>query len=1041
MRYSLPRLFSSFVFLVLLSAQSHAQQAKEAVVGAHAGSGTIGIEQLDRLGERFKAWEGSNTLLRRYTELWNVDGLGIEQIHAYDRAFRQTPGLQISWDDKYGVPLAISGQPLQRSRSTVAPGGSMHDRTAQAFFATFSDLLRLRSEDDRFLLLSSQRDERGRTHMRYAQQRGGIPVWGGEVVCGITPFGDLDYFAGRYHPSDVPATGSFMLEAGEALALARNWLVSRGVRIEAPAQNAAPFRAEQPTATRCYFASNDVLLPVYTVELRPNLLDRWRIFVHAASGTVLRGYNSTCADGPEQATATDLSGSSVTINTYLHQGSYYMIDASRAMFNPAASVFPNNPAGAIVTLDANDTDLANVTHVSSGSNTWNDPAPVSAHAHLGQVYEYYRDTHGRSAIDGKGGSIYAIVNVTQGGRSMENAYWNGQFMAFGNGGSIFDPLAGALDITAHEMTHGVTEHTANLEYLNQSGALNEAFSDIFAAMVDRDDWLLGEDVTRVSNDFPSGALRDMQDPHNGSSSGSPAWQPRHMDEFVTLPETVDNGGVHINSGIVNHAAYLLSEDIGRDKAERIFYDALSTKLTRQAKFIDFRLAIIRSAQELYGAAEAASCGSACDQVGILDGNPTGDPSDYPPVDGDDRMLFVNTDPFLPAPLWIVTPPGGQNDFSSVSFTEVWSRPSVSDDGSVAVFVDTEFNIRAIALDGPPNEQVIDNSEVWNSIAISKDKDLLAVTTTLLNAEIYVLDISGATPVARAFAVYTPNYTGENVPNTAVFADALDFSLDNTTLLFDTYNEIDISGSRLGFWDINLMDIWNPSAGEFGTGKIDRVFPQDPDANIGNPVFARTRPTVIAFDAQFHGDATAYAMTMDLMEGEPVVAGETTYGENGYPTFNGDDSVLSFVRIAQNMSVIFSVPLAPDGMTPAGDPQAFVIAGTGPVWFRTGSRPVDVRPSAPPLAQDAELAANYPNPFNPATTIPYRLRREGHVRLTVHDALGREVRLLVSGSASAGSHAVTWDGTGDDGGSLPTGTYFARLTVDGRTYTKQMLYLK
>ncbi|MDT8324156.1 MAG: M4 family metallopeptidase [Bacteroidota bacterium] len=1029
------------VAFLLLTVHASAQQGKEAVIGAHAKSGNITAAQLDRIATRFHAWQESNTLLRRHPELWNVRGLGIEQIHAYDRAFRSVPGLSVAWDENDGIPLAMSGQPLQHSRSTFGGSGSMHDRTAQAFFTAFADLLKLHGEDDRFTLLSSQRDERGRTHLRFAQQRRGIPVWGGEVICGITAAGDLDYFSGRYHPSTVPVTGRFMVGTEEALASARSWLGAQGVHIDQLQQVPAPYRAEQPSTSRCYVASDGVLLPAWVVELRPNFRDRWRIFIHAASGSVLRAYNSTCTDGPEKATATDLAGNSIPIDTYLHQGSYFMIDASRAMFDAAASVLPNNPAGAIVTLDANNSDLVNVTHVSSANNSWSDASSVSAHAHLGTVYEYFRSTHGRSAIDGRGGSMYAIVNVTQGGRSMENAFWNGQFMAFGNGGTVFDPLAGALDIAAHEMTHGVTEYTAGLEYLNQSGALNEAFSDIFAAMVDRDDWLLGEDVTRVSNDFPTGAMRDMRDPHNGSSTGAAAWQPRHMDEYVSLPESVDNGGVHVNSGIINHAAYLLSENIGRDKAERIFYDALSTKLTRQSQFIDFRLAIIRSAQELYGAVEAAAAGGACDQVGILDGNPTGDPTDYPPVDGDDRMLFVNTDPFLPAPLWVVTPPGGQNDYSSVSFTEVWSRPSVSDDGSVAVFVDTEFNIRAIALDGPPNEQVIDNSEVWNSIALSKDQKLIAVTTTLLNPEIYVLDISGVAPVARAFEVHTPNYSGTAVPNTALFPDALDFSLDNSTLLFDTYNEIDINGSRFGFWDINLMDVWDPAAGAFGSGNIERVFPQDHEVSIGNPVYARTRPTVIAFDVQFPGDATAYVMAMDLLSGDPVVVAEATYGENGYPTYNGDDSVLSFVRIAQNMSVIFNVPLAADAMTSTGDPQAFVIAGTAPVWFRTGNRPVAVRSPAPPRAQSAELAANYPNPFNPATTIPFHLQQSLHVRLSVHDVLGREVRVLVDRTLTAGSHAATWDGSDQAGRPLPSGTYYSRLTVDGRTYTKQMLYLK
>ena len=110
-------------------------------------------------------------------------------------------------------------------------------------------------------------------------------------------------------------------------------------------------------------------------------------------------------------------------------------------------------------------------------------------------------------------------------------------------------------------------------------------------------------------------------------------------------------------------------------------------------------------EELYSATEAQACADACDQVGILDGKGTDRPDDYPAVDGIDRMLFTNTDPFLQAPLWIAVPPAtGDQDFTSVSFTNIWSRPSISDNGSVAVFVSDEFNIHAVSLVGNPNER-------------------------------------------------------------------------------------------------------------------------------------------------------------------------------------------------------------------------------------------------------------------------------------------------------------------------------------------------
>ena len=105
------------------------------------------------------------------------------------------------------------------------------------------------------------------------------------------------------------------------------------------------------------------------------------------------------------------------------------------------------------------------------------------------------------------------------------------------------------------MTHGVVEKTANLEYQDESGALNESFADVFGAMIDRDDWKMGEDVMQPGVN-PNNALRDLQDPHNGVSSNSSWWQPKHTDEQYTQSD--DNGGVHINSGIPNHAFYLFA---------------------------------------------------------------------------------------------------------------------------------------------------------------------------------------------------------------------------------------------------------------------------------------------------------------------------------------------------------------------------------------------------------------------------------------------------------------------------------------------------
>ena len=217
-----------------------------------------------------------------------------------------------------------------------------------------------------------------------------------------------------------------------------------------------------------------------------------------------------------------------------------------------------------------------------------DPEADQVYDNLGQVFRYYADTFGRDSYDNAGGDLIASINFCEEpGVPMRNAYWNGTQMVFGDG------YASSLDITAHELTHAVTEQTAGLEYQCQSGALNESMSDIFASNVDTDDWLIGEDL-------PGGAIRDMANPANGDPP-----QPAHVDDFNEMPNDGnpfnDHGGVHYNSGIPNHAYYLMVKAMGRDHAEAIVYRALTEELEPDSSVEDFRTASLAVAQRLWGA--------------------------------------------------------------------------------------------------------------------------------------------------------------------------------------------------------------------------------------------------------------------------------------------------------------------------------------------------------------------------------------------------------------------------------------------------------
>lgn len=232
---------------------------------------------------------------------------------------------------------------------------------------------------------------------------------------------------------------------------------------------------------------------------------------------------------------------------------------------------------------------------------------------LGITFDFFAEIFDRNSIDDSGMPLDATVHF---GQEYNNAFWNSKQMVFGDGdGEIFNRFTIALDVTAHELAHGITEDEAQLMYFYQSGALNESMSDVFGSLVkqfakgqtaDQADWLIGEGLLAAG--IKGVALRSMKDP--GSAFDDPLLgkdpQPKHMDNFVRTFD--DNGGVHTNSGIPNHAFYLVATRIGGyawEKAGRIWYDALrDSKLKPNSSFRSFARITQDVAKRLYGADSA-----------------------------------------------------------------------------------------------------------------------------------------------------------------------------------------------------------------------------------------------------------------------------------------------------------------------------------------------------------------------------------------------------------------------------------------------------
>ena len=246
---------------------------------------------------------------------------------------------------------------------------------------------------------------------------------------------------------------------------------------------------------------------------------------------------------------------------------------------------------------------------SEGQPAGTDPAVTEAYDGLGATHALYWNQFGRDSIDNSGLPMDATVHY---GQKYDNAFWDGERMVFGDGdGEIFNRFTISPSVIGHELTHGIIQFTANLNYHGQSGALNESICDVFGALIEQNakgqstseaSWLIGEGL--FTDQVEGTALRSMKAPgtaYNDDVLGKDP-QPDSMAGYVETDD--DNGGVHLNSGIPNRAFYLVAEAVGGNAWEipgRIWYDTLTgTALNPQSDFAAFAAATADTAARLYG---------------------------------------------------------------------------------------------------------------------------------------------------------------------------------------------------------------------------------------------------------------------------------------------------------------------------------------------------------------------------------------------------------------------------------------------------------
>ncbi|MEV0383526.1 M4 family metallopeptidase [Nonomuraea sp. NPDC050643] len=570
--------------------------------------------------------------------------------------------------------------------------------------------------------------------VRFAQRYRGLPVFGAHYLVHFRTDGARREVIG--------AGGRFLTElsvgtdpavSGESAAKIARTLVlrDREVRREARAQTGELVVVPRGKGVLAWHV---VLSGVDRAAKRPLLLDA---YVDAHSGRPLFAVDRLRFEGPVQATGRTAHGQTVTLNAYQRgDGAYELRDRSRPMWN--------GTTGEILTYDAGGADFTNFLNpgIPPGTKLAESPTlafgpqhtetgAVDAHWGAGKVYEYYRSL-GREGLDGRGGTMYSVVNVTADGEPFINAFWDGTKMVYGGGGDYYS-FAASLDVVGHEMTHGVITHSADLVYLGQSGAINEGLADYFGnaiqndtlgiPMSDPDASLLGEDLCRTGTPAEC-AGRDLDDARVAA------------DDYIGASIALDNGGVHLNSTIFSGALWDVREVIGGVKTDRLVYKALTEYMTPLDDFTDGRRAVESAARALgMSSRDRLAVTHAFEQHGIKPGWERRIPTDSrvlvdgitdfnasPDVAGG-RYVISNSSPDGAAPSRILTGDVAGGRPVTLSEGDRWNYFPATD-GRQAAWASfntefTNFQIHARRLDATdPVRLVAQSPEPVNDLAIT-----------------------------------------------------------------------------------------------------------------------------------------------------------------------------------------------------------------------------------------------------------------------------------------------------------------------------------
>jgi bacillolysin len=500
--------------------------------------------------------------------------------------------LKLETNDRNGHQIFISGKLSDKKVPSADE--------AINFIEENKELLDFKGTKNDLKVLETSKDALGYTHVKLAQLLAGYEIKDRLLTVHFDGDGYIVNFTGNIENkiNSITKLGTKNIAPNQAVEIAKNKLGVVELR-------------KDPSFQKQILIKEDKAYEVYKVNIQYNIpeIGNWDIYVESNSGEIVKQDSNIRFDGAVTGSGTAVDGTIKTLNLYQSGTTYQLKDITKPM------------TGQITSYTANHAQVEPGTLATSTTTTISDEAEVSAHYYAGMVYDFYKNLFNRNSINNSGMNIISTVHY---GSAYNNAFWDGSQMVYGDGdGSQFTYLSGDLDVVAHEMTHGVDSSTANLNYQDQSGALNESLSDIFGVLVETYDkynvkgggtwtfnsanWVVGDDVYTPGTS--GDALRSLANP-------ALYGQPATMSGYVYT--TSDYGGVHTNSGIPNKAAFLIAQSIGCEKTARIYYRALTNYFISTTDFAGSKSGLVQAATDLYGAggAEVSAINSSYTSVGI-----------------------------------------------------------------------------------------------------------------------------------------------------------------------------------------------------------------------------------------------------------------------------------------------------------------------------------------------------------------------------------------------------------------------------------------